>query len=544
MSQANQKISYAQSGEDLIVKFIFDSLRIFQPSYIDIGAYHPEIYSNTNLFYQNGSRGINIEANPDLINDFREKRSKDINLNIGISETSGKMDFYIMSAKTLSTFSRAEAELYKKDNNYQIEKVTSIEVFTVNQIIESYLDGQFPDFLSLDVEGKDLQILESIDYSKSCPLVICVETISFSDVICEGIKNLDIIRFLESQGYLMYADTYINSIFIKKDIWKSQELDNRNSDVQNLILINSDYSAINNDLTDQLNLAKQEIATMKSSKFWKLRNAWIKFKKILKLDPNQFDNILVDSDYLEIADSQTYDNPIPVQIGTVNEQPRNQWIEQQLREMPAGLRILDAGCGEQQYRKFCQHLNYVSQDFDNYHGQGDFKGLQTGDWDQSNIDIISDIISIPEPDQSFDIILCAEVFEHLPDPLSALKEFDRLLVSGGKLILTAPFCSLTHFSPYHFYSGFNRYFYETNLRKYGFEILKIETNGNFFEYVAQELRRVNYIAKRYANYDFSELDHNTIYQTLALLELINQSQNDSEELLCFGYHVLAEKKKY
>jgi 2-polyprenyl-3-methyl-5-hydroxy-6-metoxy-1,4-benzoquinol methylase len=296
------------------------------------------------------------------------------------------------------------------------------------------------------------------------------------------------------------------------------------------------------ELAQQLEAAQQKIAAMESSKFWKLRNAWIKFKKFLKLEPNELDNALTGTDYIEIPNSETYNDTTPVQIGTINEQPRNQWIEQQLRGLPAGLRILDAGCGEQQHRKFCQHLNYVGQDFDSYHGEGDLKGLQMGDWDQSNIDIISDIVAIPEPDQSFDIILCSEVFEHLPDPLAALKEFERLLVSGGKLILTAPFCSLTHFSPYHFYSGFNQYFYETNLKRYGFEILKIETNGNFFEYVAQELRRVNYVAQRYANYEFSELDHNTIYQSLSLLELINQSQNNSEELLCFGYHVLAEKR--
>ncbi|WP_287722420.1 class I SAM-dependent methyltransferase [Microcystis sp. M158S2] len=295
------------------------------------------------------------------------------------------------------------------------------------------------------------------------------------------------------------------------------------------------------ELVQQLEAAQQKIAAMESSKFWKLRNAWIKLKKFLKSEPNQLDEATKVFDYSVISNLEARDSPKPIQIGTINEQPRNQWIEQQLRALPAGLRILDAGCGEQQHRKFCQHLNYVGQDFDSYHGQGDLKGLQMGEWDQSNIDVISDIVSIPEPDQSFDIILCSEVFEHLPDPLAALKEFERLLVSGGKLILTAPFCSLTHFSPYHFYSGFNRYFYETNLRRYGFEILKIETNGNFFEYVAQELRRVNYVAQRYSNYEFSEIDHSVIYQSLSLLELINQNQNNSEELLCFGYHVLAEK---
>lgn len=296
------------------------------------------------------------------------------------------------------------------------------------------------------------------------------------------------------------------------------------------------------ELVQQIEAAQQRIAAMESSKFWKLRNAWIKFKKILKLEPNQFDNALVGSEYLEILKSDPYSNSTPVQIGTINEQPRNQWIEQQLIGLPAGLRILDAGCGEQQHRKFCQHLNYIGQDFDSYHGEGDRKGLQMGNWDQSNIDIISDILSIPEPDQSFDVVLCSEVFEHLPDPLGALKEFERLLVSGGKLILTAPFCSLTHFSPYHFYSGFNKYFYETNLKKHSFEILNIETNGNFFDYVAQELRRINYVAQRYTNYNLTELDHNTIYQSLSLLEIINQEHNNSSELLCFGYHVLAEKQ--
>ena len=264
------------------------------------------------------------------------------------------------------------------------------------------------------------------------------------------------------------------------------------------------------ELVQQLETAQQKIAAMESSKFWKLRNAWIKLKQKLGLESNQLDNNVVSSDYIGMQNLEPYSDSTPIQIGTINEKPRNQWIEQQLRDLPEGLRILDAGCGEQQHRKFCQHLNYVGQDFDSYHGQGDLKGLQMGNWDQSNIDIISDIVLIPEPDQSFDIVLCSEVFEHLPDPLAALKEFERLLVSGGKLILTAPFCSLTHFSPYHFYSGFNRYFYETNLRRHGFEILKIEANGNFFEYVAQELRRVNYVAQRYSNYEFSELDHSVI----------------------------------
>ena len=72
--------------------------------------------------------------------------------------------------------------------------------------------------MSLDVEGLDEMILKSINYEKSCPSVICVETISFSEN-GDGVKNKPIIEFLESKGYLLFADTYINTIFVKKDKW-------------------------------------------------------------------------------------------------------------------------------------------------------------------------------------------------------------------------------------------------------------------------------------------------------------------------------------
>lgn len=167
-------------------------------------------------------------------------------------------------------------------------------------------------------------------------------------------------------------------------------------------------------------------------------------------------------------------------VGTQNLSTREAWLEKTLNQIPAGSRILDAGAGEQKYKRFCVHLDYVAQDFAQYDGKGDGRGLQTNSWGQSNLDIISDITAIPEPDTSFDAIMCVEVFEHLPEPIKAIQEFARLLKPGGHLILTAPFCSLTHFAPYHFYTGFNRYFYETHLPANGFEIVELQENGFFF----------------------------------------------------------------
>jgi FkbM family methyltransferase len=211
------KASYSQCGEDLIVRYIFDALAIDRPSYIDIGAHDPEYFSNTALFYKHGSKGINIEPDPKLFKKFLKKRKKDINLNIGISNSESEADFYLMSSPTLNTFSKAEADAYVS-HGYSILSIEKVKSYTLNQIISKYCGGQFPDFLSLDVEGLDFSILNSINYEVSIPIVICVETISFSET-GQGRKNQQIIDFLVAKGYMIYADTYINTIFVKKDKW-------------------------------------------------------------------------------------------------------------------------------------------------------------------------------------------------------------------------------------------------------------------------------------------------------------------------------------
>ena len=163
-----------------------------------------------------------------------------------------------------------------------------------------------------------------------------------------------------------------------------------------------------------------------------------------------------------------------------NELNRDKWVEHQLSLIPTGKKIIDVGAGECKYKKFCSHLNYVSQDFCQYNGNNSDDGLQTGKWDVSQIDIVSDITDIPVEDGSFDVILCTEVFEHIPHPEKALMEFQRIMKKGGLLILSAPFASWTHFAPYHYCTGFNSYWYRTILKEYGFEVKICKPNGNYY----------------------------------------------------------------
>jgi SAM-dependent methyltransferase len=226
---------------------------------------------------------------------------------------------------------------------------------------------------------------------------------------------------------------------------------------------------------------------------------------------------------------------------SLNEQARINWVEDQLKKLPGGAVILDAGAGEQQYRKFCSHLNYISQDFAAYNPLSNEHGLQVDSWDYGKLDIISDITNIPKPDAYFDAILCTEVFEHIPDPIAAIKEFSRLLKPGGVLIVTAPFCSMTHFAPFHFSTGFNKYYYEVNFPAYGFKILELTPNGNYFTYLAQETGRIPYVAHDY------KLPAPGFIQRLAL-KIMQRTLNKyavngdkSSELMSFGWHVRAEK---
>ena len=212
------KHSFSQSGEDLIVKFIFDCLGIPKPSYIDIGAHHPFYISNTALLYENGSRGINIEPDPTLFKEFIKYRNEDINLNIGISSEAGELNFYIINNPTLNTFSKKEADSYHLKGNFRVVDTKKIEVYKIENIIDKYFKGIFPQFITIDAEGIDELIIESIDFVKSFPIVICIETISFSHN-GNGEKNIKLIELIKSKGYLLYADTNINSIFVRIENW-------------------------------------------------------------------------------------------------------------------------------------------------------------------------------------------------------------------------------------------------------------------------------------------------------------------------------------
>ena len=208
--------TYSQMGEDLIIKSYFNSIQVFTPSYIDLGAFDPFNLSNTALFYESGSNGINIEPNPLKYSKFLKYRHNDINLNIGIGTKNGEMNYYMMSSPVLNTFSIEQAKECEAKWGYKILDVIPVQVRPLSWVIQNYCPNKFPDFLSIDIEGEEEEIVNEIKTFGSLPSVICIETLTFA-IGSGGVKRRDLIDSIVSFGFEIYADTHLNTILVRNN---------------------------------------------------------------------------------------------------------------------------------------------------------------------------------------------------------------------------------------------------------------------------------------------------------------------------------------
>jgi FkbM family methyltransferase len=207
--------SYSQAGEDAVLRFLFSDRKIESISYLDVGTNVPDLTNNTFLFYLAGSSGVCVEADPTLIPQIRSTRPRDKILNVGVS-TSGatEADFYVFDVKGISTFDKAEADQRVASGKFKVAEIIKVRLLDINSILRDNFE-QRPDLLSIDIEGMDLPVLKTLDFARYPIPVICVETCRYSESHVRP-KDHAIAEFMATQGYEVYADTYINTIFVNR----------------------------------------------------------------------------------------------------------------------------------------------------------------------------------------------------------------------------------------------------------------------------------------------------------------------------------------
>ena len=207
--------SFAQAGEDRVMSYLFNSLGIEKPRYLDIGTNHPDIGNNTYIFYLKGCRGVCVEPDPKLCEEITETRPGDrvINAVVGTNATSS-VDLYVFAEGSLNTLSREEAEYRESFGNLKVVKTIRVASKTINDVISENFNS-CPEIIAIDVEGVDLDVLRTFDFNRYRPIVFCVETIQYSENHVKE-KITEIFEFMEQHEYFVYADTYINTLFVDR----------------------------------------------------------------------------------------------------------------------------------------------------------------------------------------------------------------------------------------------------------------------------------------------------------------------------------------
>jgi hypothetical protein len=206
-------ISFSQFGEDVIMLKMLERYGVDNITYLDIGANDPVNGSNTYSFYLRGYRGVLIEPNAALCYKIRKQRPGDTCLNFGIGiDKATEADYYMFSeaCSGMNTFSKEEALSYEQQG-FKIEKVVKLPLRDINEVLAQYFKKP-PTIMSIDVEGLDEMILSKMDFERYQPLLVCVESVTFS-VKGAFEKRKSMLGLLQSKGYFIYADTNVNTIF-------------------------------------------------------------------------------------------------------------------------------------------------------------------------------------------------------------------------------------------------------------------------------------------------------------------------------------------
>ena len=212
-----RKNSYSQHGEDMMIIDCFQNvMNIKKPSYIDIGAHHPYEISNTAVFYEKGCRGINIEANPVLFQNFLRERPDDININCGLcseDKTGEIMSFYMIDDHSpCNTFNKDLMDKFLAEHpEFSVKEIKSIKMKSISTVFDENGIDTFPDYMSIDIEGMEWDVLKDWDFMSDGPKIMTLE-ISLRHSHGKELKEK-----IESSGYFLWLKILSNYTFVRSE---------------------------------------------------------------------------------------------------------------------------------------------------------------------------------------------------------------------------------------------------------------------------------------------------------------------------------------
>ena len=206
---------FSQHCEDVVLSTAIQKGQLPQVGfYVDLGAFHPLKFSNTAMLNILGWRGVNVDANPEVITLFNGFRPNDINVCAGISDQQETLKYHRFTQNGINTFSEEHARRMIENGNV-LEQIIEVECYSVNTILGTHVpEGQHIDVLNIDLEGFDEQIIRAIDWDKYKPTVVLTE--AFVEDIEEYVTS-DIHKFLVQLGYRLFSKMGLTAIYLRKN---------------------------------------------------------------------------------------------------------------------------------------------------------------------------------------------------------------------------------------------------------------------------------------------------------------------------------------
>lgn len=204
-------IHFSQEGEDILLERMFGGTP--NGYFVDIGAHHPIRFSNTYWAYRKGWTGLNVDAAPGTAELFNERRPKDTTVEVGVSDREGELEFYIFDEQALNTMSNSRKQKLS-ESPYSLARTVKVPITTLSKLLDEYVPpGQVIDYMSIDIEGHEIQALAGNNWEKYKPRALVVEALEHT---ADTLHDAPAVVFLKTIGYVPVS-FLANSVILVSD---------------------------------------------------------------------------------------------------------------------------------------------------------------------------------------------------------------------------------------------------------------------------------------------------------------------------------------